>query len=86
MVQALGSAAATSGEAAAPPAEGSDTADLDALVAERLEAAHRGELGPAHPGPAHPGPAHAGADSGANGAPEAETADAESRGEPSAGA
>jgi regulator of protease activity HflC (stomatin/prohibitin superfamily) len=45
MVQALGAAAA-SGEAPAPETETPDTtAQLDALVAERLEAARQGELG-----------------------------------------
>jgi regulator of protease activity HflC (stomatin/prohibitin superfamily) len=64
MVQALGGAAAAApGAASHADAEASDTAQLDALVAERLEAAHRGELGPGHPG----------TDS-ANGAPDAEAA------------
>jgi regulator of protease activity HflC (stomatin/prohibitin superfamily) len=57
MVQALGAAAAA-GEASGPAAETSDTAELDAMVAQRLDAARRGELGPG-----------AGAESAANGAP-----------------
>ena len=75
MMQAL-SAAAPSAEVAAPADAGetSDTAELDALVAERLEAAHRAELGPARPD----------ADSAGNGAPEAE-AEAAPRQDPSAG-
>jgi regulator of protease activity HflC (stomatin/prohibitin superfamily) len=66
MVQALGGAAAASGEeSAAGLHEASAIAELDALVAERVEAARQGELGPAHP-------AHPGAGSGADGAREAE--------------
>ena len=71
IVQALGGAAA-GGEAAAA-AETPDTAELDALVADRLQSARRGELGP-------------GADSAVNGIPaEAETEPASSD-DPSAGA
>ncbi len=55
MVQALGGAAAPH-EIAAPAPETSDTEELDAMVAERLEATRQAELGPAHP--AHPGAAN----------------------------
>ena len=77
MVEALGAAPAVSGQALAAPKETSGTAALDALVAEQLDAARRGELGPAHPG----------ADSTANGAPDAEAETEPAVGEdPSAGA
>ncbi len=77
MVEALGAAPAVSGQAPAAPKDASGTAALDALVAEQLDAARRGELGPAHPG----------ADSTANGAPDAEAETEPAVGEdPSAGA
>jgi hypothetical protein len=59
LVQALGGAAAPSGEAQAAEAQPSGTAALDAMVAESLEAARRGQLGP-------------GTESTANGAADAE--------------
>jgi len=72
IVQALGGSAAAGGQAG-PAAETPDTAELDALVADRLQSARRGELGP-------------GADSAVNGIPaEAETEPASSD-DPSAGA
>jgi regulator of protease activity HflC (stomatin/prohibitin superfamily) len=75
IVQALGGPAAAGGQAAGPAAETPDTADLDALVADRLQSARRGELGPG-----------AGTDSAVNGIPaEAETEPASSD-DPSAGA
>jgi regulator of protease activity HflC (stomatin/prohibitin superfamily) len=46
LVEALGGAAARPGETPAPAAESSDTAALDEFVADELEAARRGELGP----------------------------------------
>jgi SPFH domain/Band 7 family protein len=58
IVQALGGAAAPH-EIPAPAAETSDTGELDALVAERLEAARQGELGP---GAANGAPAEADAE------------------------
>ncbi|HEX3688718.1 MAG TPA: slipin family protein [Solirubrobacteraceae bacterium] len=76
IVQALGGAPSPLAEAAAgaPAAETSDTAALDAMVTQRVEAAHRVELGP-------------GADSAANGAPGAEAEpEPASTDEPSAGA
>jgi regulator of protease activity HflC (stomatin/prohibitin superfamily) len=73
IVQALGGAAAPPGVTAAPPAQPSGTAALDALVADQLEAARRAELGP-------------GADSAADGAPAAEAEPRlETRGDGSAG-
>jgi regulator of protease activity HflC (stomatin/prohibitin superfamily) len=45
LVEALGGAAAASGEASAPVAQTSSTAALDALVADQLEASRRGQLG-----------------------------------------
>jgi regulator of protease activity HflC (stomatin/prohibitin superfamily) len=50
MVEALGAAAASSGESTPAQPQASGTAQLDALVAHQLEAARRGELGPAPPG------------------------------------
>ncbi|HTU88157.1 MAG TPA: slipin family protein [Solirubrobacteraceae bacterium] len=50
MVEALGAAAAAPVETAPAPRQVSGTAQLDALVAQQLESARRGELGPAHPG------------------------------------
>jgi len=61
MVQALGGAAAPH-EIAAPAPETSDTEELDAMVAERLEATRQAELGPAHPGAANGAPAEADAE------------------------
>jgi regulator of protease activity HflC (stomatin/prohibitin superfamily) len=46
MVEALGAAAASSGDAREPETETSSTAQLDALVAQQLDRARRGELGP----------------------------------------
>jgi regulator of protease activity HflC (stomatin/prohibitin superfamily) len=46
MVEALGAAAASSGDAREPEIETSSTAQLDALVAQQLDRARRGELGP----------------------------------------
>ena len=46
LVQALGGAAAPPGETRAAEAQPSGTAALDAMVAESLEAARRGQLGP----------------------------------------
>jgi regulator of protease activity HflC (stomatin/prohibitin superfamily) len=46
LVEALGGATARPGETPAPVAESSDTAALDEFVADELEAARRGELGP----------------------------------------
>ena len=46
VIEALGGAAAASRAAPATPAETSDTAELDAMVTQRLDAARRGELGP----------------------------------------
>ncbi|HEY1711831.1 MAG TPA: slipin family protein [Solirubrobacteraceae bacterium] len=59
LVQALGGAAAPSGEVQAAQPQPSGTAALDAMVAESLEAARRGQLG-------------SGTESAANGAPDAE--------------
>jgi len=55
IVQALGGAAAPH-EIPAPAPEASDTEELDAMVAERLEATRQAELEPARP--AHPGAAN----------------------------
>jgi regulator of protease activity HflC (stomatin/prohibitin superfamily) len=46
MVEALSAAAASSGDAQEPETETSSTAQLDALVAQQLDRARRGELGP----------------------------------------
>jgi regulator of protease activity HflC (stomatin/prohibitin superfamily) len=59
LVQALGGAAAPSAETQPGVPQESGTAALDAMVAESLEAARRGQLGP-------------GTESDANGAPDAE--------------
>jgi regulator of protease activity HflC (stomatin/prohibitin superfamily) len=68
IVEALGGArGAASIEAPAPAPQTSDIQQLDAMVAEELEAARRGQLGPGA----------AGAETGANGAPGAEAAEAE---------
>jgi regulator of protease activity HflC (stomatin/prohibitin superfamily) len=74
MVQALGGAGAGPSEASPADAPESDIAQLDALVADRLDAAHRGELGPGEAG-------------GANGAADAQPQPEDARAdEPPAGA
>jgi regulator of protease activity HflC (stomatin/prohibitin superfamily) len=70
MVQALGgAAAAASADMSVADAQPSGTAQLDAMVADSLEAARRAQLGP---GAVDAADEAAGAESGADGAPSAE--------------
>jgi len=78
IVQALGGAPAAAIETSGEAAETSVTDELDAMVAERLETARRGELGPAHP--------EAGTDGAPNGAPAETEHEPARRDDPSAGA
>jgi regulator of protease activity HflC (stomatin/prohibitin superfamily) len=72
VVEALGEAAASSGEKSVAVAQPSGTAQLDAMVADSLEAARRAQLGPGAAGVENSPDGAPGAESGADGAPPAE--------------